>query len=59
MLQDRSAGRGLEHQGLLGPVVTLGRRHGVPTPLTAAMVALLDALPAGPAGPGPRTTVAG
>ena len=59
MLQDRSAGRGLEHQGLLGPVVTLGRRHGVPTPLTAAMLALLDALPAGPAGPGSRTTVAG
>ena len=51
MLQDRRAGRSLEHQGLLGPVVTLGRRHGVPTPLTAAMLALLDALPvAGEAG---------
>jgi 2-dehydropantoate 2-reductase len=47
MLQDRLAGRPLEHQGLLGPVVTLGRRHGVPTPLTSAMLALLDALPAG------------
>src|SRR5581483_6592289 len=47
MLQDRLAGRPLEHQGLLGPVVTLGRRHGVPTPLTQAIIALLDALPVG------------
>jgi 2-dehydropantoate 2-reductase len=45
MLQDRRAGRPLEHRGLLGPVVALGRRHGVPTPLTAAVLALLDALP--------------
>jgi 2-dehydropantoate 2-reductase len=47
MLQDRLAGRPMEHEGLLGPVVALGRRHGVPTPLTSAMLALLDALPAG------------
>jgi 2-dehydropantoate 2-reductase len=58
MLQDRAAGREMEHQGLLGPVVTLGQRHGVPTPLTRAILALLDALPAGGAGSGPRTTVA-
>ena len=45
MLQDRLAGRWMEHQGLLGPVVTLGRQHGVPTPLTGAVLALLDALP--------------
>jgi len=45
MLQDRLAGRPMEHQGLLGPVVALGRRHRVPTPLTAAVLALLDALP--------------
>jgi 2-dehydropantoate 2-reductase len=45
MLQDRLAGRPMEHQGLLGPIVTLGRRHGVPTPLTAAVLALVDALP--------------
>jgi 2-dehydropantoate 2-reductase len=44
MLQDRLAGRAMEHQGLLGPVVTLGAEHGVPTPLTTAMLALLDAL---------------
>jgi len=47
MLQDRGAGRRMEHVGLLGPVVALGRRHGVPTPLTGAMLALLDALPVG------------
>jgi len=47
MLQDRIAGRSLEHQGLLGPVVTRGERHGVPTPLTKAVLALLDALPVG------------
>jgi 2-dehydropantoate 2-reductase len=46
MLQDRAAGRAMEHRGLLGPVVALGRRHGVPTPLTGAVLALLDALPA-------------
>ena len=45
MLQDRTAGRRLEHVGLLGPVVALGQRHGVPTPLTRAVLALLDALP--------------
>jgi len=47
MLQDRLAGRSLEHQGLLGPVVSLGERHGVPTPLTKAILALVDALPVG------------
>ncbi|HEV7865213.1 MAG TPA: 2-dehydropantoate 2-reductase [Acidimicrobiia bacterium] len=45
MLQDRAAGRRLEHGGLLGPVVSLGERHGVATPLTRAVLALLDALP--------------
>jgi 2-dehydropantoate 2-reductase len=55
MLQDRAAGRRLEHEGLLGPVVALGRRHGVATPLTGAVLALLDALPVG--GPDPRHEV--
>jgi ketopantoate reductase len=27
--------------------VTLGERHGVPTPVTRAILALLDALPVG------------
>jgi 2-dehydropantoate 2-reductase len=53
MLQDRAAGRMMEHQGLLGPVVRLGRHHGVPTPLTAAVLALLDALPVAGPEPGP------
>lgn len=43
MLQDRSAGRTMEHQGLFGPVVALGEHHGVPTPLTRTVLALLDA----------------
>jgi 2-dehydropantoate 2-reductase len=58
MLQDRAAGRRLEHEGLLGPVVALGRHHAVPTPLTRAVLALLDALPIGGAEPAARTTVA-
>jgi 2-dehydropantoate 2-reductase len=57
MLQDRLAGRAMEHQGLLGPVVELGRRHGVPTPLTSAVLALLDALPVSRSGPAPDTPV--
>ncbi|HKY76259.1 MAG TPA: 2-dehydropantoate 2-reductase [Acidimicrobiia bacterium] len=47
MLQDRFAGRAMEHEGLLDPVVTLGRRHGIPTPFSRAILALLDALPVG------------
>jgi 2-dehydropantoate 2-reductase len=58
MLQDRDAGRIMEHEGLLGPVVTLGRRHGVPTPLTRAILALLEALPVGGGETAPPTTVA-
>jgi 2-dehydropantoate 2-reductase len=50
MLQDRVAGRSMEAEGLLGPVVTLGERHGIPTPLTRALLALVDALPTGGAG---------
>jgi 2-dehydropantoate 2-reductase len=55
MLQDRTAGRRLEHVGLLGPVVALGQHHAVPTPLTRAVIALLDALPVGRAEPAART----
>jgi 2-dehydropantoate 2-reductase len=58
MLQDRAAGRTMEHGGLLGPVVTLGERHAVATPLTRAILALLDALPVDGAEPSSRTTVA-
>lgn len=48
MLQDRTAGRTMEHQGLFAPVVALGERHGVPTPLTRALLALLDAVVVSP-----------
>ena len=58
MLQDRVAGRTMEHHGLLGPVVALGQAHGVPTPLTGAILGLLDALPVGEGRSGAGTTVA-
>lgn len=44
MLYDRLAGRTLEHDALNGAVVRTGRRHGVPTPLNTAIVALLGAI---------------
>ncbi|HEY2191932.1 MAG TPA: 2-dehydropantoate 2-reductase [Actinomycetospora sp.] len=44
MLYDRLARRPLEHEYLTGAVVAAGARHGVPTPLNAAMLALLRAL---------------
>lgn len=40
---DRLAGRPLETDARNGAVVRKGRAHGIPTPLNAAMVALLDA----------------
>jgi 2-dehydropantoate 2-reductase len=46
MLQDRQAGRPLEHAGLLGPVVDGGIRHRIPTPASQAVLALLSALAA-------------
>jgi 2-dehydropantoate 2-reductase len=46
MLQDRQAGRRLEHDGLLGPVVDGGSRHHIPTPASKAVLGLLSALPA-------------
>jgi 2-dehydropantoate 2-reductase len=44
MLYDRLAGRSLEYDALNGAVVRAGNRHGVPTPLNQAMVALLAAI---------------
>jgi len=46
MLYDRLAGRTLEYDALNGAVVRGGERHGVPTPLNQAMVALLSAISA-------------
>lgn len=44
MLYDRLAGQPLEHEYLTGAVVRAGERHGVPTPLNKAVLALLGAV---------------
>jgi 2-dehydropantoate 2-reductase len=54
MLYDRLAGQPLEHQHLTGEVVRRAGAHGIPVPLNAAILALLDALDAGRAEPGGR-----
>ncbi len=41
MLYDRLAGRSTEHEALTGAVVRHGERHGIATPLNAAILALL------------------
>lgn len=43
MLYDRIAGRETEHEALIGAVVRIGARHGIGSPLNAAMLALLRA----------------
>ncbi len=43
MLQDVLAGRPTEHQTISGPIAALGRAHGIPTPATDIVLALLDA----------------
>ncbi len=47
MLYDRLAGKPLEHEALNGAVVRFGVRHGIPTPLNAALTALLAAISEG------------
>jgi 2-dehydropantoate 2-reductase len=44
MLYDRLAGLPLEHQYLTGEVVRRAESHGIPVPLNAAILALLEAL---------------
>jgi 2-dehydropantoate 2-reductase len=44
MLFDRLAGRRLEVEAVTGTVVSLGERHGIPTPLNRALLALLRAI---------------
>ena len=51
MLRDRLAGRRLESDALVGAVVRRGAAHGVPTPLTASLDALLAAMREGDAAP--------
>ncbi|HEY6533434.1 MAG TPA: 2-dehydropantoate 2-reductase [Acidimicrobiales bacterium] len=44
MLYDRLAGRPMEHQYLTGEIVRRGSIHGIPVPVNAALLALLDAI---------------
>lgn len=50
MYFDALAGRRLEADALTGAVVRAGEKHGIPTPMNAAMLALLRALSDGAAG---------
>jgi 2-dehydropantoate 2-reductase len=43
MAKDLDAGRKLELDGIAGPVLRGGVRHGVPTPVTANLVAMIEA----------------
>ncbi len=43
MLQDVEAGRATEHDALYGAVMRAGRRHGIPTPYSDTLYALLAA----------------
>ena len=44
MLYDRLAGRELEHEALVGAVVSIGAEHGVATPASATLLSLLRAV---------------
>jgi 2-dehydropantoate 2-reductase len=44
MYFDRLAGRPLEIEALNGAIVAAGERHGIPTPLNRALLALLRAV---------------
>src|SRR5487761_702734 len=44
MYFDRLAGRPLEADALIGPIVAAGERHGIATPLNAALLTLLRAI---------------
>jgi 2-dehydropantoate 2-reductase len=43
MYADRVAGRPMEYDARNGVIVRLGRKHGIPAPMNALMVALLEA----------------
>ena len=44
MLYDRLAGRDLEHEALVGAVVSIGAEHGIATPASATLLSLLRAV---------------
>lgn len=43
MQKDRAAGRPVEVDHLAGPILEAGRRHGIPTPITEELAALVKA----------------
>jgi 2-dehydropantoate 2-reductase len=47
MLADRRAGRPMEIDARNDVIVRLGRKHGIPTPMNALLVALLESVQAG------------
>ncbi|TCP57082.1 ketopantoate reductase [Tamaricihabitans halophyticus] len=49
MLYDRLAGRPLEHEFILGPIVRYAERYGIEVPLARTMLTLLRALDVAPA----------
>lgn len=44
MLADRLAGRPMEYDGMTGSVIRLGRKHGIPTPVSTRILSELQAL---------------
>ena len=44
LLADRLAGKRMEIDARNGVIVRLGREHGIPTPMNAMIVALLEAV---------------
>jgi 2-dehydropantoate 2-reductase len=50
MLADRRAGRPMEIDARNGVIVRLGREHGIPTPINALMVAMLESVDTIPGG---------
>jgi 2-dehydropantoate 2-reductase len=57
MMVDRERGRAMETDAIIGVVVRLGRTHGIRTPYSEALLALLVAMDAAPAPPAERTWV--
>jgi 2-dehydropantoate 2-reductase len=51
MLYDRLAGRPLEQEAITGAVVRMGAEHGVPTPVNATLLRLLQAIDSAPREP--------
>ena len=43
-LQDRLAGRPMEHEALNGAVARIGAKHGIATPMNSVVAALLEAI---------------